>query len=542
MGKDPIVNLGLISHKAWEDPEGIHLKALCILKISGSRESLDTDLIQIDTAAGENIGRIKFAERFGKRLPKGFRLNSFELVIDRKTAESLDIQNRLIVNYGGKYSGRMRYNLTDGHTGHNKRTDIFIKDGVAVYFRQSKKNSVTLTVRDANLYDTPEGHRRIEKAYKAAQINKKKRKSAGLPEPILMYEKNCSRYEESASVLYEKLIDNGYDNVYYVINEDNPVIQEIGDKYKKNLVWKDSDRHLELFFECDKFISSETMAHALMLRTGDRRIREKLESSDNKYVFLQHGVMYMVSLDSALRVGFRQKEDFSLHKTVVSSEAEAMHFIELAGMKRDDLYITGLAKFDKCVRNDGADKIIIMPTWRRWETNQAKNNVEETGYYAMIETMYNAVPDNLKDKVVVLPHPLITERFSGESEGLGGHILLTDSYDKVLRDCSLLITDYSSIAYDAFYRGANVIFYWKDKDECMTHYGEGTHLMLNEGNVFGPVCWDQEEMTEAIKGSYGKPQRDEDVERYRHLVEFHDGKNSERIMAKLIEDGMLEKR
>ena len=49
-------------------------------------------------------------------------------------------------------------------------------------------------------------------------------------------------------------------------------------------------------------------------------------------------------------------------------------------------------------------------------------------------------------------------------------------------------------------------------------------------------------MTEAIKGSYGKPQRDEDVERYRHLVEFHDGKNSERIMAKLIEDGMLEKR
>jgi integrase/recombinase XerD len=74
---------------------------------------------------------------------------------------------------------------------------------------------------------------------------------------------------------------------------------------------------------------------------------------------------------------------------VVSSEAEAMHFIELAGMKRDDLYITGLAKFDKCVRNEGADKIIIMPTWRRWETNQAKNNVEETGYYAMIETMYS---------------------------------------------------------------------------------------------------------------------------------------------------------
>ena len=28
-------------------------------------------------------------------------------------------------------------------------------------------------------------------------------------------EKNSSKYEESASVLYEKLIDDGYNNAYY---------------------------------------------------------------------------------------------------------------------------------------------------------------------------------------------------------------------------------------------------------------------------------------------------------------------------------------
>jgi CDP-glycerol glycerophosphotransferase (TagB/SpsB family) len=160
----------------------------------------------------------------------------------------------------------------------------------------------------------------------------------------------------------------------------------------------------------------------------------------------------------------------------------------------------------------------------------------------MLCRMYDAVPDDLKDRVVILPHPLITDLFKEEKDGIGSHILMADSYDKVFRDCGLLITDYSSIAYDAFYRGANVVFDWQDLDECMEHYGEGTHLMLNDGNVFGRACRTPEELKKAVAESYGKPQREEDIERYRKIVEFHDGKNSERIIEKLIEDGMIERK
>jgi CDP-glycerol glycerophosphotransferase (TagB/SpsB family) len=182
-----------------------------------------------------------------------------------------------------------------------------------------------------------------------------------------------------------------------------------------------------------------------------------------------------------------------------------------------------------------------MPTWRRWETNLANEDVEQTGYYRMLERMYESVPDELKEKVIILPHPLIAEQFRGE-KGLGDHILMADSYDKVFRDCDLLITDYSSIAYDAFYRGANVVFDWEDLDECMEHYGEGSHLMLTEEKAFGRVCRSREELKSAVRESYGQAQKAEDIEKYRKIVEFHDGRNSERIIEKLIEDGMLEKR
>ena len=528
----------------------IYYKATCLLKLQGSRSVMDTDKIRIDVPVRENIAQISFRERYGKKMPKGFRLNEFELCIDRSVAEELDIQNKLVVNYDGSYNGRILYSLYDLKKGRNRNSEVFIKDGVAVYFRQSRYNSLTLTVRDANQYDLPEGQARIRRAYRKAMASKKKRLGTGRAglershDPILMYEKNCSRYEESASVLYEKLIDQGYDNVWYVVNEDNPAIQELPEKYRKNLVWKDSDRHLELLFESDTYIATESTEHALQLRVASKLVMDKIRSRDLRYVFLQHGVMYMVSLNSDMRTGFRNN-DHDLQRTVVSSELEARHFIDLAGMKREDLYVTGLAKFDRSFRNEGADRIIIMLTWRRWETNQARADVSETAYYKMTERIYNAVPDELKDKVIILPHPLMADRFAGgengtEDSGMAAHIVTGQSYDRILRDCDLLITDYSSIAYDAFYRGANVVFCWEEKDECMRHYGEGTYLMLNRDNVFGDVCMNEEELRESVAANYGREQSEENKARYGRIVEFRDGRNSERIIELLKKDGLLD--
>jgi hypothetical protein len=41
---------------------------------------------------------------------------------------------------------------------------------------------------------------------------------------------------------------------------------------------------------------------------------------------------------------------------------------------------------------------------------------------------------------------------------------------------------------------------------------------------------------------YDSAQHEDDLGRYRKIVEFHDGKNSERIMNLLIRDGVLEAR
>lgn len=524
------VLMGILSISSREDEEKIYLEGSCIIKLSGSKEKLDLTKLGIDIASQQNAFELSFTDKNGKTLPMGFSLNKYKISVKKDDACNFDIQSKLILNYDNRYFGRILYYAKDLRKGKNHNTTVFFHNGMSMYFRQNKYNTLWFTVRDTNQYDYPEGQKRLQDAAENA-------KHLADKDIILMYEKNCMRYEESASVLYEKLIDAGYDNVYYVVNFDNPSIQNLDEKYRKNLIDKDSDKHLEYFFASNKFISSESTDHALQLRIASKLVLDKINSKNLKYVFLQHGVMYMVSLNSDLRTVFRNNGR-KFHKTVVSSQLEADHFVDLAGMQREDLYVTGLAKFDKCYRNENADKIIIMLTWRRWETNQASTDITATKYHKMIERIYNAVPDKLKDKVIILPHPLMAERFQGSS-GLGEHIMTPDSYDLIFRDCDMLITDYSSIAYDAFYRGANVAFCWDEKDECMEHYGEGSHLMLNEDNAFGDICMNEEDIKRAIENNYGKSQTQENIDKYRKIVEFHDGKNSDRIIEHLKQDGII---
>lgn len=534
--------IGLVTKNIREENGCIVVSGVCLTRFINGKGALDTEQIRIDVPSQRDAAKISFGKRYGVPGPKGTRLNTYRFEIDLHDAREWDIQNRLNVVYKDQYEGIMSYDLLDRRTGQNKNGPLFIHDGVTYYLRQNKYNRVTVTVRDTHRYDSPEEQERLKKAAKKAKALKDL-------DIILMYEKHCAKYEESASVLYEKLIDMGYDNAYFVTDMSLPEVQALPDKYKKNLIQKDSDKHLEFFFASEKFITTETLEHAMQLRIADKAVMDKTTKEPISYVFLQHGPTYMISLNKENRSGFLKKPWLKLHKTVVSSELEAQHFIELGGMERDDLYITGMAKFDRAFRNEGADRVVIMPTWRRWEVNQAREDITQTSYYKMMRLMYESIPADLKDKVIILPHPLMAERFAaiaGSGDGADAEmcrrILVTNNYENVLRETEVLVTDYSSISYDAYYRGAKVVFYWAEKDECITHYGEGTKLMLNLDNVFGPVAMTGEEITAAVRENYGAEQSQHYLDRYRKIIEFHDGRNTERIIEHLIKDGVIAKK
>ena len=413
--------------------------------------------------------------------------------------------------------------------------------GIVCYL-QEYLGRTDLLVRPANYTDSLSQRVKIGIAYILAALRR------GGSTPIILYEKNSERYEESASILYEKLLDMGYKNVYYVIRKDCPAWDAVPDRYRSNLLAKYSFRHYLKLFRCKTCFATERITHNIDLRPLSPFLRYWLKHAGFNYVFLQHGVMYMVSLDAERRAFFRlRSRPGYINRIVVSSELEADHFVYRGNFDRSELYVCGLLKFDKAVRNEVHDRIVIMPTWRPGEAIQAAEDFRETSYYKFIEKIYNAVPDELKDRVIVLPHPLIkksavealNESGSDDDHDLMRLMLPDYTHEEVLRMTDTLITDYSSISYDAFYRGANVIFDWEEKDDTIAYYGKSARLMLTEDLAFGEVTYTQDQLREAIAESYGKEQKSKYIDRFRKIVTYHDGKNTERFIEMAKKDGLL---
>lgn len=382
---------------------------------------------------------------------------------------------------------------------------------------KTKNNRFCIEYRDMNVTD-----RRVEefKLYLAYMLHL----LTPFFRPVIMYEKNCRGYEESASVLFEELMRNGYKGIYYILEGGSPA---------KHIVRKYSFMHYYLLFACRTVISTETLAHALDKYCSSRIFSRMFLRGNKNYVFLQHGVTYMISLASEQRAFYKKRESKGIQRVVVSSQKEADQFINCTSYTAEDMYITGFAKFDRCIKYDYADKIVIMLTWRPWEANLP---MEETSYYRMLVKIADSIPAKYKDKTVIIPHPL----FKDKESDLWSSDIFAKTYDEILREAAVLVTDYSSISYDAFYRGSNIIFCWEELSECIKHYGPSAELLLKENEAFGIVNYDSN-ISDALDELYLKEQKKEYVENYRSIVQYHDNRNTERIVHLLERDKLIHK-
>lgn len=469
--------------------------------------------------------------------PIYFRL--FTVSIPYADLEDSNIHNRMSAVFldkeGNGFVRQVWFSFLPGIRGRGKvrAMRVLEETGSTIYLRQSVANKAYITHRRTIDTDYRKNNRKVTFAYWLSLPFRGRNL-------ILIYEKESMKYEESAATLYEGLLNRGYKNVYFVIDRKSTHGANIAEKFQDKVLIKHTLKHYLCFFIARTFIGTERPAHALDLRVANKHAVRKISSKRLRYVFLQHGVMYMISLASAARADARKGQGGTppFTRIVTSSVAEADHFINDGNYDREDLYITGLPKFDRTFRNDDASRIMIMPTWRPWEYNLVRTAPAKTGYYKMLTSIMSAIPTDLLSKVQIMPHPLFLREL--QQSDLAQFIKPFNSYDEVLRDTDLLITDYSSVSCDAFFRGSNVIFWWKDKDLCMEHYGG--HLMINEENIFGDIAYNEDDITKMVRERYGNAQPQEHIERFNHIVNFKDDQNTERVIKCLINDGLLDKR
>ena len=534
----------LLGRRAWLDEAGFHFSGTIALKGAGDFGVLES--LRLETAEGVVLSEADL-ELWQARAKTGHTAFTmpFAFALDAGQAESLPLDTKLVVTLeAGGQAGRsfIRYCRRDfGKRGTGRVGKILVDEGsgITCFLCQTAANFCQLVSRNTDPADTPAVRRRIRLAWASSKL---------LParENIVLWEKFSSRYEESARRVYEYMVDGGDSRARFVL--DGQVLDRdiragrIAPAYQGQIVQRCSLAHYRLLFGAKTFISTEALSHLSGMHPASRLVRRHMKDGRFDYVFLQHGPSYTVTLGSAGMVFFTSTGAKGKRRVVVSSELEKEHFIQSGGYLPEELYVCGMPKYDANTWDTDADLIAVMPTWRPWEEGVARVDFTQTSYYRFLVRICEAVPERLREKLRVLVHPRFQAYALASNSPLSPYMTGDTPYDEILQRVKLLITDHSSITFDAFYRGANVIFDWTELDECMQAYGQGTHLMLTDELAFGEVYrgeGGQDALRALVERAYASGQSDEHLRRYRQIVSFHDGKNTERLMELMRADGLV---
>lgn len=266
-----------------------------------------------------------------------------------------------------------------------------------------------------------------------------------------------------------------------------------------------------------------------------------------KFVFLQHGV---IKDDLSDWLNRYNKNLFGFVTTTMREYQSILEYDYFYSEK--EVWLTGLPRYDYL--EDQKEKLIsIVPTWRSYLLEGLNRNTglhplrkgfENSEYFQFYNSLINhpVLLRKVKEKgyrLRFVPHPQMLpfidlfHRQDGvefEEE--------TDSYHEMFAKSSLLVTDYSSTAFDFAYLNKPVIYCQFDKE--MFFGGNHTYkkgYFDYETDGFGEVEYNLEDTINLIieyiendcklKEQYQK--------RIKDTFLYHDKNNCERVYQKLIE-------
>ncbi|EAL3391650.1 capsular biosynthesis protein, partial [Campylobacter coli] len=182
---------------------------------------------------------------------------------------------------------------------------------------------------------------------------------------------------------------------------------------------------------------------------------------------------------------------------------------------KKEVLLTGFARHDVLLKNNKSDtkQILIMPTWRvnivgasiNSGARELKENFKQSEYFQKWNSLLNS--DNLKKlcklysyTIVFNPHPNIMPYL--KEFNLPSYIKIAnqdESLQVLFCNSSLMITDYSSVAFEMAYLNKPVIYYQFDKEEFFLSHSYTMGYFSYEKNGFGPVVENEENLLKELE-------------------------------------------
>lgn len=253
-------------------------------------------------------------------------------------------------------------------------------------------------------------------------------------------------------------------------------------------------------------------------------------------VFLQHGI----TKDDSEWLYYK-KTKFKYF--VCGAKREYDYILERFGYKEKSLLLTGFPRWDnlKDISKKQKNKsILIMPTWRNW-----LNQIDGTAAFKDSEFFlhWNGLLNDEdfldyieKNKIDVYFYPHVNVlRFIGSFQSKSKRVKIIKKCEDIqeyFNKCFLMITDYSSVAFDFAYLGKPVVYYQFDYDEFRKkQLQEGYYNYEKDG--FGPVKKTKSKLVCEII----KMVDNNDTRKMNLFFDYRDNENSKRLYEDLSHSG-----
>ena len=304
-----------------------------------------------------------------------------------------------------------------------------------------------------------------------------------------------------------KRITRGVETVFN-INEECEDYQRMK-KYGK-VVPDGTEEYRMDFLLADKIISSGASDYLFNPFGDDKKYLVDIINYD--FIYLKHGII-KDDMSSWLN---RFNKNIRLMITAAVPEYLSIVNGDYC-ISKENVTLTGLARYDNLYKKDkhkkAKNKIVIIPTWRKsiqgsydQKTNKSiyYDKFKETEFFRFYNSLINdsrllkAMKENGYTGLLCM-HPMHMEQYKDFD---GNDIFKVNEglvdYQKEFVEGSLLVTDYSSVAFDFAYLKKPVVYSQFDKEDFYKKhtYSEGYFSYENDG--FGPVCKDLEGTVDAI--------------------------------------------
>ena len=326
-------------------------------------------------------------------------------------------------------------------------------------------------------------------------------------------------------------------NAYFAINSDSPDYRRLSESGFK-LLPIGSKKYKKKFLLADKIISAH-FDHGELHPISTPYLNDII--AKKKHVFLQHGI----TKDDVSHFYSRKKQKIDCF--ITAARPEYLSIVNNANYFCDDdiVKLTGFPRYDK-LRSATEKIILIMPTWRN---NLVYFGVDSKGgkvsddflnsyYYKFYHDLLSnkQLHEKAKEsgyKIYYFPHFNMTATNDYFDEVKDVKIIAGNerNYNNMFSIADIMVTDYSSTAFDFAYLRKPIIYCQGDREEFFATHTYTKDYFDYDKDGFGRVTSTVSETIEELTRLIDKDCKidEEYLKRIDDFFAFNDNKNCERV-------------